>query len=487
MIRNVTLLIGSLFAILPHGAMAAVSISEVAWMGTVESANYEWIELHNDGPAVDVSGWILKDGNTLSIELSGVIPADTYVVLERNRTSGAYLADNPFLIYTGALINTGTTLTLMTSDGSIVDRVADDIESGGWDIGGDNATKDTAQYTSSGWVTGTPTPGRANVTRGNSSDTPSATSTRPAAAGAILRPDKVPSTKLFMVADAALSLRVELPPIVTVGQTVTMKATPSGLGKTVLDSLSWQWNFGDGTATTRAAVVTHVYEFPGTYTVTVRAAFGRHEQIAELPITVVPTLVSITQSSKGDIQVNNDAPFSVDISGYRVVADRSFIFPPRTVMAPKGTITVSHYKVLQERGSDIALYDRGGEVVATLWPKDTEIVAGAEQTDTIESPKVAVPTIPVSQFIFASSAAGMSETNEPTMLVGSEQADTASLTLPEEQRYLPYGLLLLVILIGVAGVVVIRTPNRNGEMRIENDTRVTFFNTEEAGSGGKTK
>jgi hypothetical protein len=156
-------------------------------------------------------------------------------------------------------------------------------------------------------------------------------------------------------------------------------------------------------------------------------------------------------------------------------------------MAPKGTITVSHYKVLQERGSDIALYDRGGEVVATLWPKDTEIVAGAEQTDTIESPKVAVPTIPVSQFIFASSAAGMSETNEPTMLVGSEQADTASLTLPEEQRYLPYGLLLLVILIGVAGVVVIRTPNRNGEMRIENDTRVTFFNTEEAGSGGKTK
>ena len=66
-----------------------MSISEVAWMGSVESANYEWIELHNDGEATDVSGWVLNDGMNLSIELSGNIPASQYVVLERSSDESA--------------------------------------------------------------------------------------------------------------------------------------------------------------------------------------------------------------------------------------------------------------------------------------------------------------------------------------------------------------------------------------------------------------
>ena len=42
-------------------AKADIIISEIAWMGTTVSANYEWIELQNTGSSsVNLSGWTLE-------------------------------------------------------------------------------------------------------------------------------------------------------------------------------------------------------------------------------------------------------------------------------------------------------------------------------------------------------------------------------------------------------------------------------------------
>lgn len=84
---------------LPLVTEGAVSISEVAWMGSSESANHEWIELHNDGEAIDVTGWVINDGMNLNIELTGVIPAGSYVVLER--TSDASAKGEAFNLHRG--------------------------------------------------------------------------------------------------------------------------------------------------------------------------------------------------------------------------------------------------------------------------------------------------------------------------------------------------------------------------------------------------
>ncbi len=151
------LLVGLLW-LLPASLEAAVVISEVAWMGGTASANHEWIELYNDGGVIDVSGWTLTDGMNLTIPLAGTIPAQSYAVLER--TSDDSAPGTAFLLYTGALVNTGATLQLKRADGDLEDQVAggDNWQS----IGGDNFTKETAQYTTAGWVTGTPTPGSSN-------------------------------------------------------------------------------------------------------------------------------------------------------------------------------------------------------------------------------------------------------------------------------------------------------------------------------------
>lgn len=111
----------------------AVVINEVAWGGTAADANDEWIELYNTTAApIVLTNWTLSDGGDINITLSGTIPAFGYFLLERtdNTTVSDILADQ---IYTGALSNTGETLTLRDPQGNVVDTANGD--GGTWPAG----------------------------------------------------------------------------------------------------------------------------------------------------------------------------------------------------------------------------------------------------------------------------------------------------------------------------------------------------------------
>ncbi len=95
----------------------SIIINEVAWMGTLSDANHEWIELYNPGTSdVNITGWRLQavDG-TPNIVLSGIIPAGSYFLLERNEIATTVAADQ---IYTGALGNGPPGETLQLFDNS---------------------------------------------------------------------------------------------------------------------------------------------------------------------------------------------------------------------------------------------------------------------------------------------------------------------------------------------------------------------------------
>ena len=114
-----------------------VFMTEIAWMGTTQSPNNEWIELYNisDQP-VNIDGWELNalDGIP-SIALKGTIPARSFYVLERtDDESSPALAD---LIYTGALEDTGERLQLFDSNGALIDEI------NGWQGIGNSTTKHT--------------------------------------------------------------------------------------------------------------------------------------------------------------------------------------------------------------------------------------------------------------------------------------------------------------------------------------------------------
>ena len=294
-------------------SIAAVVISEIAWMGTVESANDEWIELHNDGETAVLDGWMLTDGNNLSIPLSGTIVGNTYAVLERTDDSSAPGA--AFLVYAGALSNAGGTLSLYDANGSLVDRVA-----GGeaWEaVGGSNETKDTAQLTSAGWATGVPTPGRSNssvVTEAeNDSEVESELETSPSGESSSVTRPEVPTETTLNLIPREVSVTAVVPATTQVNQATTFRASGKGMSKGVVNSLEYRWNFGDTTAAI-GREVTHRYQYPGSYIVTLLASYGDYQASYQTTVTVLPNKLSLTKLKNGDLQLHNNAKYQVDVS-----------------------------------------------------------------------------------------------------------------------------------------------------------------------------
>ncbi len=99
-------------------ALGSVLINEVAWAGTAANTDHEWIELYNTTASdIPLNQWSLEslDG-TISIALSGTIPANGYFLLERNEDAVADVAANQ--LYSGTLVNSGMQLVLY--DNSVV-------------------------------------------------------------------------------------------------------------------------------------------------------------------------------------------------------------------------------------------------------------------------------------------------------------------------------------------------------------------------------
>lgn len=119
-----------------------VVINEIAWMGTENSYNDEWIELYNNTDfQINLSGWRLsaQDGSP-KINLSGIIPPNGFYLLER--TNDETIPDiEASQIYTGAMGNAGENLELYDGSGNLIDQVNC---SSAW-FSGDNFTKQTME------------------------------------------------------------------------------------------------------------------------------------------------------------------------------------------------------------------------------------------------------------------------------------------------------------------------------------------------------
>lgn len=370
----------------PFSSHAAVTINEVAWMGNNVSANHEWIELYNDGnAAVSVSDWNLNDGMNLDITLTGSIPAKGYAVLER--TSDEAAPGAAFLIYTGALVNTGATLRLLRADGGLEDQVAGGE---GWEnIGGDNVTKETAQYTSSGWITTVATPGKVNSTSGSTktdANTNNDIATETSGTSSGVSASSQSETVRLVLPDVTLQLEINAQKVGYLNQEIDFDVEPGGIGDTLMDSLIYDWNFGDGYTETGKST-SHHYEFPGTYVVTVYGNYKRQSQVMRHEITILPVTLSLTRNKSGDLQINNDSPYEIDVSGYRVQANKEFIFADRSVMLPNQTVTLKGSSV----GGNAKVYDSmGTEVVSegstnvVTTPAKTKLVAAVAATQTTQ-------------------------------------------------------------------------------------------------------
>jgi hypothetical protein len=119
-----------------------IIINEIAWMGTKNSYNDEWVELYNPNDfSVDIDNWaLLSKDETPSIKLSGIINAKTYFLLER--TDDSSVPDKTAnYIYKGGLGNQGEHLTLLNKNGEKIDEIDCSL---GW-FAGNNENKKTME------------------------------------------------------------------------------------------------------------------------------------------------------------------------------------------------------------------------------------------------------------------------------------------------------------------------------------------------------
>lgn len=370
-----------LFGYAPKAA-ASVVIHEIAWMGTAASAQDEWIELHNSGDtAVSLDGWSLQGGD-LSIPLSGELAAGAYAVLER--TDDTTLPHTPaFLTYTGALPNSGLTLTLTRADGSVADQVA-----GGEDwslVGGDNEQKETAQLTPHGWRTAAPTPAAKNAaapkSNGNDTEAESATADTDTNTNTNTNTDAHDAdsgdsdsagggtSHTFYVGHSGppLKLTIDAPQAVSTHQRVTLVAVPEGAGAPVRKSLDYVWNFGNGEKVHGEETVSYRFAHAGTYVVTVEGTYRDHRALAAHTITVLPPRLSLARNGQGALTLHNDASYAVNVSGYTIDTSARLTLPEHTMLAPRASIAFSPAQLPHAEAGAI-LRDPAGRTVAALAP-----------------------------------------------------------------------------------------------------------------------
>ncbi|MDC1205451.1 lamin tail domain-containing protein [Candidatus Pacebacteria bacterium] len=359
----------AVFLMMPMYSHAEVLFSEIAWMGTTVDANDEWIEIYNfSSEPTDLTGWTLSDGNSLNIELAGIMPPHAVFILER--TDDTTVPDFPAsLIYTGALTNSGATLTIKDADG----QVAGEPLVGGVDwvnIGGNNEHKYTAQVTRTGqWVTGPPTPGMPNVTENElPEDDSNDTTSKPVTSSN----NSSGTAKKLVLPDLTLAFTLQAPLVAYVHQPIDFSVEPSGINELLLNSVQFTWNFGDLT-TKKGRKFTHSYEYPGTYVMVIDGEFKRHSAQLRHEITVLPVIFSITKNNNGDVQINNDSKYEVDISGYSARGGKTIIFPENTILLPDATLTIQKNKL--GSGSAISLLDQEEMIVASTHTVESPIAS----------------------------------------------------------------------------------------------------------------
>ncbi len=412
-------LLGFLFFV-PFFASANVVLNEIAWMGTSESSTNEWIELYNNGSAsVDLTGWTLTaaDGAP-SIALSGLILPDGYYLIERtDDDSVPNIAADLVTAFGSGLSNAGEILRLSNAASAVVDTVDG---SGSWaSVGGDNTTKDTAQRTTSGWITALPTPRAKNpgfasqagsvteTSTGSLSSTSTTVNSAPGSSGgssgssgggSASAPSYYPRKNISVDAGEDRHILAGLP--------TPFSGAAHGLYDEDLPYATYRWNFGDG-GTGVGKTPEHTYVDMGDYIVTLEVFHSSYHASTRFSVTVTePTITidSVTFGERGRVRLSNATKSELDLSGWLLSdAHTSFALPPHTVLLAGKILTLSNVAtvVAREEEEKITLAYPDGSIVASWSPEvakttSSVITTPAKPTGAVNGATIEKKTNPLS-------------------------------------------------------------------------------------------
>ena len=411
-----------LFLSAPVGVFAAVEISEIAWMGTVVSANDEWIELHNDGSEnVDLTGWALSaiDGVPIinfSDAVNKIISAGSYYLLERTDDTAVpgIVAD---LIYTGALSNDGEVLILKDKNGTEIDRIN---ASAGWQAG-DNTSKYTMQKISSSWITATGTPKVVNSSQAVSQNSSSSSQENQSSSASI---SSSSSSVAEVVASGSVAYNYKSEQIsakagedktAVAGADVVLEGNALGFKKEPLENARYLWTPGDGSSK-EGKNIRHIYKYPGNYIAVLLVSSGDISTSASdrINIKVIPNELRIIETKREFIKLKNGSGVILDVSGWFLKAGGAiFKFPDYSLVAANSELIISSdisgIKFADNNFSAELLYPNGSAAFSYFPPPVSSSSSKPKETALSKPPekKVEIAVVPsvVSPKNYSSSSA----------------------------------------------------------------------------------
>lgn len=317
--RSVLGWVVAIFLLVPSFAYAQVFISEIKYTGN------EWIEISNNGEAVDISLWKFFEGDTnhklKSVQGGATIAGGAYAIIANDPVeflkeySGftGILFDSSF-----SLLDVGETISIKSSDATTVDTVS---------YTGIKGSKNSTQKINGVWREAAPTPG---VTNGGTLDaTVQELNTNTA------QTNTTQNNLLFPVEPQIFASIKSNTRTTLVGAPITFTSKVFGLKKEPIENARSLWSFGDG-AYKEGESVTHTYYYPGEYTVVLDATSGYFSASNRLRVMVsVPDIVLVTggDDTRSFVSVENRSADEIDLSNWQIFSDsKTFIFPKNTFL-----------------------------------------------------------------------------------------------------------------------------------------------------------
>ncbi len=417
----------------PTAAHATFSFTEIMYDAPGTDTKHEWVEILNDGAAVDISGYkLFENGTNHGLTLhSGSATVNGYAIIADD--AATFLLDFPS--YTGPLFdasfslsNTGESLELR--DASLI-TVASATYSADAGAAGDG---NTLNGTGGAWVARTPSPGA--VASGGQTPPPPAGSGESNSNSGTSAPTPTPEAKITV--DAGTDRTV------VVGAGAAFTATAYGVKQEPLASARYVWNFGNG-ATREGKSVMYAYTIPGTYTPTVDASSGGYAATDRITVTAVPADIVVTRASAEFIEIENRTTHELDLGLWQIgVHGTLFVLPTHTLFPARKAVAFpsSVTGLTPVRAHDVTLY----------YPNGTKAAGPAPEVTFIS-------TAP--QAVAAASPVQVSDKAEPSVLGTSTEEYGKRLTAAVGETtpgwaWASFGALAVLVLAGFAALVYLQ-------------------------------
>ena len=320
-----------------------VVINEVMWAG----ADNEWIELYNNtDEEINLEGWSIEGAKTSggSLEItcansSCIISARGYFLITDEKSG------------LDANLKTSISLTDDKGNGNLVlkdknKNQIDVVKGDAWPAG----KKDTTNKKYYSMERVNPTISGDQICNWRTTNTETICDTYTSSQGTynIYGTPKAKNSQYSEIVCQSLVANIQTTEIISVtNNNITFDASAS-----TGDIQSYSWNFGDGETAT-GKIVTHKYQYPGEYYVSLIISDGEKESSDLKKVTIFSSEIFISEflpNPKGDdsgkewIEVVNESSNVQNISGWGLGNSSEkpkFIFPSGSYLASQGLILLS--------------------------------------------------------------------------------------------------------------------------------------------------